>query len=122
MDEATANAILANSVAEFRRTLGNNETRGIPNLATSICGWTSVLTLLNITENMPGIHYHSIQYMNSGDADIGDKSRVVGYHAITVTLDNTNLEKETLASYELSNQEKAKLLRIAREERKSTDG
>ena len=87
IDASTANAILKNSPGEFIRTLEKNEEKGIQNLATSVCGWTSVLALLNITSEMADIRYHEINYMNSGDVAYGDKSRVVGYHAIAVNLE-----------------------------------
>ena len=64
----------------FLKTIKTNESKGISELATSICGWTGVLTLLDITEKDPGIHYTKLlKYMNSGDATGGDKTRVVGY-------------------------------------------
>jgi MEMO1 family protein len=85
-DKLTAGSILSNNPRELIRTLDENEQRGVDNLATSLCGWTSVLTLMYITENMEGIHYHSVEYKNSGDAKgYGDKYRVVGYYSISVT-------------------------------------
>jgi AmmeMemoRadiSam system protein A len=114
IDASTANAILKNSPDEFLRTLEKNEEKGIQNLATSVCGWTSVLTLLNITSGIADIRYHEINYMNSGDIAYGDKSRVVGYHAIAVNLDVGITNKSFTGEY-LNAQEKEVLLRIARE-------
>jgi MEMO1 family protein len=114
VDELTAGAIIKNSSAEFLKAIRNNENKGISNLATSICGWTSVLTLLDITENNPGIHYNKIRYMNSGDTPQGDKSRVVGYNAIVVTRDGSGTIQKADSSYSLTRGEKDQLLRIAR--------
>jgi AmmeMemoRadiSam system protein B/AmmeMemoRadiSam system protein A len=114
IDEATAEAIVKNSSAEFMRTLKSNEDKGISNLATSICGWTSMLTFLDITEKNPGIHYHRIRYMNSGDGTVGDKDRVVGYNAIAITLDNGKVNNNTGNDYSLNTHEKEQLLHIAR--------
>jgi MEMO1 family protein len=114
-DENTANAIVKNSAVEFMQAITDNEDRGLPGLATSICGWTSMLTFLDITERNKDIHYHKIRYMNSGDAPIGDKNRVVGYHAMVVTLDAINTDDTTdTASYSLTRHEKDQLLKIAR--------
>ena len=114
IDRVTANAIIKNSTSEFVQVLKNNENKGIHNLATSICGWTSVMTLLELTEKLSGAHYQEIRYMNSGDAPYGDKSRVVGYHALAVTLDDENSGNREEIDFNLSAQEKSKLLRIAR--------
>jgi MEMO1 family protein len=86
VDHATADAILSNSSMNLLKTLESNDRQGIPNLATSLCGWSSVLTLLNMTESDPSISLKAITYKNSGDSGPGDKSRVVGYYAIAVSL------------------------------------
>jgi AmmeMemoRadiSam system protein A len=104
-----------NSSAEFKQIIAYNESRSLQNLATSICGWTSMLAFLEITEKMQGVQYHRIRYMNSGDAPIGDKDRVVGYHAIAVTMEE--VEKSSVKQhddYELSDHEKKQLLQLAR--------
>jgi MEMO1 family protein len=114
VDKATADAILKNSSRVFMSTLDNNQSKGITNLATSICGWTSMLTFLYMTETNQDIHYHHVRYMNSGDMPLGDKDRVVGYNAITVTLDKDSKVEQTSNEYSLSNLEKSQLLKIAR--------
>ncbi len=113
VDALTADAIAKNSSAEFLRAIETNESKGIPGLATSICGWTGVLTMLDITENDPGIHYTELNYMNSGDSPGGDKTRVVGYHAIAVTSD-TDVSNPNQSNYSLTKGEKDQLLRIVR--------
>jgi hypothetical protein len=97
--------------------IDKNNASNINNLATSICGWTSVLTLMYITEKIPGLKYSLIDYKNSGDAKYyGDKSRVVGYCAISVSQEAT--EQTTIqegSSYQISAADREKLLGIARE-------
>lgn len=116
IDKLTADAILSNHPQELIRTLEANESKGIDNLATSLCGWTSVLTLLYITEKTEGIRYLPVAYKNSGDAKgYGDKTRVVGYHSIAVINENP----ETLSAHEsadsfLSPRDKRELLSLAR--------
>jgi AmmeMemoRadiSam system protein B/AmmeMemoRadiSam system protein A len=110
VDKATADAICANSAENLVRSLANYERKGIHNLATCLCGWTSVLTLLYMTEGNPDVVFTQIQYKNSGDTEYGEKDRVVGYNAITVSLN----ERKTGAEFKLSDNDKKELLAIAR--------
>ncbi len=110
VDAITEQAILSNDPEHLYATLKENADRKIPQLFTSLCGWTSVLTLLCMTEHEANYQYHSIQYRNSGDAGIqGDHDRVVGYCAIAVTENKKNKEE-----FSLSDQEKQLLLHEAR--------
>jgi hypothetical protein len=110
VDKATADAVLTNSVDNLVRTIGANEKRGIPNLATSMCGWSCVMTLLSMTHDNANVAFSPIEYRNSGDNDIGDKSRVVGYYSIVVSIKETPQK----SGFNLNNDEKKTLLRIAR--------
>ncbi len=85
IDSLTAEAITGNAPETFVNQLKENTSEAIPNLHTSICGWTSVLTLLCLSSEDSRLTYHKIQYMNSGDQPFGDKDQVVGYYAITLT-------------------------------------
>ena len=112
VDQKTADAVRSNSKKEFLKVLQANEAAGIPNLATAMCGWSSVLTLLNLTEDNPSCEYHQVQYMNSGDASYyPDKSRVVGYYALAVTKGGAT-QSET--EFSLTEKDKSDLLGIAR--------
>jgi len=83
-DRKTADAICSNSPKNLLQVLDENRELKIENLATSLCGWTSVLTLLYLTENRD-FSFEKISYQNSGDAEFyGDKDRVVGYWAFAV--------------------------------------
>jgi len=115
-DKRTADAILSNRPQELIRTLDANESEGIDNLATSLCGWTSVLTLMYITEKMDGIRYIPVVYKNSGDAKgYGDKSRVVGYNSIAIINENSDkLSADLSAGSFLSQRDKRELLSLAR--------
>lgn len=67
-------------------TLKANNQKGIHNLQTSLCGWTSVLTLMYLTQSNPKLRFVSIDSANSGDEpNWGELSRVVGYRAIVLT-------------------------------------
>ena len=110
IDKATADAILSNSPENLLRLLADYEQKGIPNLATNLCGWTSVLTLLFMTQENPDIVFSHIQYKNSGDSEYGEKNRVVGYNAIVVSLN----EKKSHTEFKLGDRDKKDLLAIAR--------
>jgi MEMO1 family protein len=106
-DENTAKAIITNQAKKLIAALADNERKHYANLQTSLCGETSVLTLLYMTENMPSIEYKIIKYQNSGDVS-GDFNRVVGYYAITVE------RKPKLENGQLTEADKKELLGLAR--------
>jgi AmmeMemoRadiSam system protein B/AmmeMemoRadiSam system protein A len=111
-DRLMADAVLTNSAQKFLQLKQSDEGKGTPNLVTAMCGWTSVLTLLQITENCTDVTYQKILYKNSGDSPLyGDKSKVVGYYAIGAfasETDNNPLE------FKLLETDKVELLKIAR--------
>jgi AmmeMemoRadiSam system protein B/AmmeMemoRadiSam system protein A len=111
-DKATAEAIQTNKASKLVAVIGSNENKNIPGLATSLCGWSSVLTLLYMTEQMPGITVDLIQYKNSGDSSYGDKERVVGYNAISFTREKT---KNPGSEFSLNSIDKKYLLKLARQ-------
>ena len=110
IDKITANAILKNSSEQLLSTLKINNSKGISQLATSLCGWTSVLTLLYLTEGKQDIEFSLIDYQNSGDSKYGDKSQVVGYNALAVCQKSDSAKNNFL----LSATDKHILLDIAR--------
>lgn len=110
IDELTKNGILSNNPDILLATLSENAQMHIPHLATSLCGWTSVLTLLYMTTQNEAYEYHAVKYSNSGDSDYsGDKNRVVGYWGIAVTEKQNQKKDEYLTA-----QDKETLLDIAR--------
>ena len=110
IDNATADAILRNSPETLIHSMAGSEQKGYANLATCLCGWTSVLTLLSMTEGNADVEFTRIQYRNSGDTENGEKSRVVGYNAIAVSLK----EKKEPTEFRLTDKDKKNLLTIAR--------
>lgn len=111
VDKRTGDAILSNSVVNLVNVINENASSNIENLATSLCGWPAVITLLNITQNMPDVDVIPVDYQNSGDA-LSDKSRVVGYYAIVFAKKKNKDMSEN--QFVLTDQEKATLLKIAR--------
>jgi MEMO1 family protein len=113
VDKAMREAILSNTSESFIDAIVQTGRKKIPNLATSACGWTSVLTLLDMAEGNPDISTTFIQYKNSGDASIGRKDQVVGYNAIVFS-------RKEQASFQLTDAEKKSLLAFARRTVEST--
>jgi len=111
VDAATAQAILKNDPRKLLDVLSENKQKNIDNLLTSLCGWTSVLTLLYMTANNPRYTYHTVDYRNSGDEKLyGDRNQVVGYWSIVVT-ESPSSEKE---EFYLTDNDKKALLTEAR--------
>lgn len=110
IDKLTADAILTNSPAGLIQSIKMSESKGYPNLATCLCGWTSVLSLMYMTENNPDIKYTHIQYKNSGDSEYGGKNKVVGYNAIVAALK----ERKTDSEFIINEKDRKDLLQIAR--------
>ncbi len=110
VDGRMARAIVTNEPTELLREIQRSESEGIPHLSTCMCGWAGVLTLLTMTENLPGVSYEIIQCRNSGDAELGDRSRVVGYCAIAVLQ-----EHGERGAVELGDAERETLLAVSRD-------
>ncbi len=107
IDLLTADAVCTNQPEKLLQTLGSNRKKNIRNLSTSMCGWTSVLTLLHLTKN-ENVEFHKIEYQNSGTSQLyGDKSRVVGYWSISAT--------ESGEPFQISEEEKKEMLLKAHE-------
>ena len=111
-DSQTASSIIQNNPNELVNAIAKNKKENIPGLVTSLCGWTSVLAFLYMTEKNQDFKYHNILYQNSGDSPYGDHFRVVGYNAISISLD----KKSTTDNYtfSLTKDEKNLLLAFAR--------
>ncbi len=111
-DQITANAIKSNKPSALIKALDNNTKKEFPGLSTSLCGWSSVLTLLYMTEQIPDIKVDLLQYKNSGDSPYGDKERVVGYWAISFS---KGTEISADKGFSLNETDKKYLLKLARE-------
>jgi MEMO1 family protein len=110
VDKLTADAIETNSPKNLMDVLRSNEKLPVSNLLTSLCGWSSVLSLLYITEKNKDLKISLIEYKNSGDSKpYGDTSRVVGYTAMTVSK-----TEGIVSEFSLSAKDKEMLLDISR--------
>lgn len=110
VDLLTEQAIISKDPKHLMSVLAGNAGKHVAHLSTSLCGWTSVLTLLYMVENDDSFHLKGIKYSNSGDSTLyGDHDRVVGYWAIALT-------ERAVAKDEfiLSEEDKQQLLHEAR--------
>ena len=115
-DSLTALGIISGSPTTFLNTLKNNSEKQVPGLVTSMCGWTSGLTLLYLIEGKNQFEFKLIDYCNSGDYKNGDKTEVVGYHAIAV-IENPQgsaLNKKNDTYLTFTQEEKSQLFTIAK--------
>lgn len=114
-DKTTADAILSNDPKKLIKVVQEVKRMQDQNLITPLCGWTSVLTLMYMTEDGKGVGYKHLGYMNSGDVPYyGDKQRVVGYNAIAVVRQNDE--------FTLTDKQKKMLLDIAHDELSKVTG
>ena len=111
VDAFMADAVISNTPEKLVSAVNDVENRNTPNLLTGMCGWTSVLTLMDITSTIPDISIKKVDYQNSGDTRLGDKTRVVGYVALSF---ETPVKKDSSGDFHLTDQEKQTLLTVAR--------
>jgi AmmeMemoRadiSam system protein B/AmmeMemoRadiSam system protein A len=83
-DSLTSLGISSANPQTFLNTIKKNSEEEVPGLLTSMCGWTSGLTLLYLIEGNKNLEIRHIDYCNSGDSPYGNKNEVVGYHAFAV--------------------------------------
>ncbi len=114
-DKLTSSGIISGNPTIFLNNLKENTNKQIPGLATSMCGWTSGLTLLYLAWGDDQLEFRHIDYCNSGDSSYGGKDEVVGYHAISL-FEKKNLSSTNKKSDEVSftREESDMLIKIAR--------
>jgi AmmeMemoRadiSam system protein B/AmmeMemoRadiSam system protein A len=115
-DKATAMSLVSMDTEIFLNILKKNSAKQIPGLVTSMCGWSSGLTLLYLAEGNNNLEVKLIDYCNSGDSPAGGKDRVVGYQAIAMIekLQKTKGIPESKTEFLFSEEEKNQLFAIAR--------
>jgi AmmeMemoRadiSam system protein B/AmmeMemoRadiSam system protein A len=115
-DRLTAVAIASGNPRTFLATIKKNSDKQIKGLVTSMCGWSSGLTLLYLSENNSQLQYKLIDYCNSGDSQYGGKEEVVGYNAIALVekVQKSDLKKELQEPFSFTEKEKDLLFSIAR--------
>jgi AmmeMemoRadiSam system protein B/AmmeMemoRadiSam system protein A len=115
-DNITATGIISGDPSAFLAAIKKNDDKNIPGLVTSMCGWTSGLTLMYLASGNNKLEYRKIDYCNSGDSPYGGKDEVVGYNAIALIEKNTDSKagQKTADEFGFSKEEKEQLFSIAR--------
>ena len=83
-DKLTAESLESGDPKIFLNTLRINSIKKTTGLVTSMCGWTSGLTLLYLAEGNRNLQIKLLAYSNSGDSPEGGKNEVVGYNALVM--------------------------------------
>ncbi len=112
VDNQTIESILSGKPENFEKTINNLMGQNYPNLQTCACAAESVKIGLNISQDMDG-QWQKIKYANSGDVT-GDKSQVVGYASLVFSQEKDNGQSSNAQNQELNEEQKGKLLAIAR--------
>lgn len=115
-DHITSEAIISGKPEVFLTALQKNSMRRTKGLATSMCGWTSGLTLLYLAENDKNLEFNHVDYANSGDSQFGGKNEVVGYNAISLTekVSGASRDEKSGEEFSFTEDEKERLFLIAR--------
>jgi AmmeMemoRadiSam system protein A len=90
--------------------------RDIPNEQTLCCGIDGVKTVMEMRNILGEGEFRILKYANSGDSGLGDKSRVVGYLSMLMSIAGVSEERKamTMKDEYLTKDEKRKLLAIAK--------
>jgi hypothetical protein len=113
-DSLTAESIVSGNIKTFLNRLKENTSKHTAGLVTSMCGWTSGLALLYLTEGNKNIEIKKVDYSNSGDTPGSGKSEVVGYNALVITEKVKEESSASEKSFSFTKDEKKKLFSIVR--------
>lgn len=106
-DKKVNDAILSGHVSRLRQTINDLDQENIPNLATCLCGQMAVEVVMETAKLLGADQIKLLKYANSGDAQIGSRSQVVGYSSIIFISQNYN--------FDIAKQDQKTLLKIARQ-------
>jgi len=113
VDSVTAEAVTQNNPSALIRAIRSNAGKEVDRLATSMCGWPGMLTLLHMSSQTGQMEVRKIRYQNSGDVT-GDHSRVVGYWAMAFLRNQADMSNTSNMDFQITEEDKRSLLRIAR--------
>jgi AmmeMemoRadiSam system protein B/AmmeMemoRadiSam system protein A len=85
VDGKTLEAMTALDPEAFGSAIRNQMNRRIPNLSTCACGEAPIMAAMAAAKSLGATRGDIISYAHSGDASIGEPSRVVGYGAVVLT-------------------------------------
>ncbi|RLC08035.1 MAG: TIGR00296 family protein [Deltaproteobacteria bacterium] len=85
-DRNTLEAILSLDPMTLHTAIRKQEKRRIRKLSTSACGEAPILAAMTAAKELGANCGKIVSYANSGDVSVGDRSRVVGYGAVSFTV------------------------------------
>lgn len=93
LDKRTLQIIKSADVEELEEHISTSMGEGVPHEETLLCGEDAVKTIMYLNNIKQWDSAKILRYSNSGDSDLGDKNRVVGYGAM-VFADSTVKQEE----------------------------
>ena len=109
IDWETAQIIKEADVDKLKAYIKEVKDKKIPGEDTLCCGIDGVKTAIEVYNILGGGNIEILRYANSGDVDIGDKSRVVGYLSMVMSM-----EEKMISNDYLNKEEKRRLMEIAK--------
>jgi len=115
IDLGTLEVIKKADVIQLNSYVEKVKSQNIPGEETVCCGIDGLRTMMELS-NILGAKIEILKYANSGDVEIGDKSRVVGYSSIAIYIPEGLEKKGDIMEKDeyLTKEEKQKLIKIAR--------
>ena len=116
VDQGTLEMISQRNISQLEEYIKDIEAQDIPGEQTLLCGIDGVKTVMELYNISGKGEIKILNYANSGDVEIGDRSRVVGYGSVVIYIPDNPGEKGDVAMNEeyLNKEEKQKLMAIAR--------
>ncbi|MCK5212033.1 AmmeMemoRadiSam system protein B [Candidatus Parcubacteria bacterium] len=118
IDELTLEKIKNRDIKALEEHIKTIESKGVAGLQTLCCGIDGVKTLITLASKLNWDQVEILKYLNSGDVEIDDKARVVGYGSMAFgqTTDNRQQTTENIDSAinVLNSKQKIELLNIAK--------
>ncbi len=112
IDQETLEKIKSGEIENLEKHIKETEQKNIPQEQTLLCGADGVKTLMVLANLKSWNKIEILNYQNSGDSFLGDKTAVVGYGAMAFYERSAN-QKETESF--LNEEQKIQLLQIAKE-------
>lgn len=113
-DKAMLEAIKSLDPDQIRQRDRELMSRRIPNLRCTLCGLDAVETTVLVGKKVGVTEAKVLKYLNSGDT-AGDKGQCVGYGAVAFVAPETAAQDKGSSELALTESEKRRLLRVARQ-------
>lgn len=121
VDGETLAAIVKLDAAALHEKIALQMTLPVPNLVTCACGEGAILAAMTAAKALGAKGGAVVSYQDSGDVPVGERSRVVGYGAVVLTLEKGRpyvlgraVQERPAADFSLQPADKKTLLAFAR--------